>query len=113
MLSGTVIGTGDTDLTCPGASYGKWVLIKYNNGLASLYGHFSLIKVSKGQAVDTGDLVGYSGNTGYTTGPHLHLTVFAAAAVSVQNLPSKACSGRVYTIPVAAINAYLNPMDYL
>lgn len=113
MLSGTVIGTGNTDLTCPGASYGKWVLIKHNNGLASLYAHFSLVRVSMGQVVNTGDLIGYSGNTGYSTGPHLHLTVLAAAAVSVQSLPSKACTGRVYTMPVAALNAYLNPMDYL
>lgn len=113
VLSGTVIGTGDTDLTCPGASYGRWVLIRHNNGLASLYAHFSLVKVSMGQTVDTGELIGYSGNTGYTTGPHLHLTVFAAAAVSVQNLPSKSCGGRIYTMPIAAINAYLDPMDYL
>ncbi|MFA5997095.1 MAG: peptidoglycan DD-metalloendopeptidase family protein [Candidatus Paceibacterota bacterium] len=113
MLSGTVIGTGDTDLTCAGASYGKWVLIKHNNGLASLYAHFSLIKVSKGQTVNTSDLIGYSGNTGYSTGPHLHLTVFAAAAVEVKNLPSKSCGGRTYTMPVAATNAYLDPMDYM
>jgi len=113
MLSGTVIGAGDTDLTCSGASYGKWVLIKHNNGLASLYAHFSLIKVTKGQEVNTGDLIGYSGNTGYSTGPHLHLTVFAAAAVEVKNLPSKSCGGRTYTMPVAATNAYLDPMDYL
>lgn len=113
MLSGTVIGTGDTDLTCPGASYGRWVLIKHNNGLASLYAHFSLVKVSQGSTVSTGDTIGYSGNTGYSTGPHLHLTVFAAAAVKVENRPSKACGGRTYTMPVAALNAYLDPMDYL
>ena len=113
MLSGTVIGTGDTDIVCKGASYGKWVLIRHNNGLATLYGHFSVVKVSQGQAVDTGELIGYSGNTGYSTGPHLHVTVFAAAAVKVESLPSKACGGRVYTMPLAAINAYLDPMDYL
>lgn len=113
MLSGTVMGTGDTDLACPGASYGRWVLIRHNNGLASLYAHFSLIKVSAGQEVSTGEVIGYSGNTGYSTGPHLHLTVFAAAAVNIQKLPSKACGGRMYTMPVAALNAYLDPMDYL
>ena len=113
MLSGTVIGTGDTDLTCPGASYGRWVLIKHNNGLASLYAHFSLIKVSQGQTVNTGEVIGYSGNTGYSTGPHLHVTVFAALGVSVESRPSKSCGGRVYTMPIAAINAYLDPMDYL
>lgn len=113
MLSGTVIGAGDTDLVCPGASYGKWVLIRHNNGLASLYAHFSLIKVSQGQEVATGEVIGYSGNTGYSTGPHLHLTVFAASGVKVESRASKVCGGRMYTMPFAATNAYLNPMDYL
>lgn len=113
VLNGVVMGTGNTDTTCPGASYGKWVLIKHNNGLASLYAHFSLIKVSAGDTVATGDTIGYSGNTGYSTGPHLHLTVFAAAAVKIESRPSVACNGRTYTMPLAAINAYLDPMDYL
>lgn len=113
MLGGTVIGTGDTDIACRGASYGKWVLVRHNNGLASLYAHFSLIKVSQGDTVNTGDVLGLSGNTGYSTGPHLHLTVFAADAVKVENRASKSCGGRMYTLPLAAINAYLDPMDYL
>ncbi len=113
MLSGTVIGTGDTDLTCPGASYGRWVLIRHNNGLASLYAHFSLIKVSNGQIVNTGDVIGYSGNTGYSTGPHLHLSVFVAAGVKIESRASKACGGKTYTLPLAAFNVYLDPMDYL
>lgn len=113
MLGGTVIGTGDTDMTCPGASYGKWVLVQHSNGLSSLYAHLSLITVSKNDTVSTGDIIGYSGNTGYSTGPHLHLTVFASAAVKVENRPSRACGGRIYTIPVAAFNAYLDPLDYL
>lgn len=113
VLAGTVIGTGDTDIACPGASYGKWVLIRHNNGLATLYAHFSLIKATTGSTVNTGDLIGYSGNTGYSTGPHLHLTAFVAKAVTIESRPSKACGGRVYTMPVAAFNAYLDPLDYL
>ncbi len=113
MLSGTVTGAGDTDLTCPGASYGRWVLIRHNNGLSTLYAHLSLIKVNEGETVSTGQIVGYTGNTGYSTGPHLHLTVFASLGVTVKSLPSKSCGGRIYTIPLAATNAYLDPMDYL
>lgn len=113
MLGGTVIGTGDTDIACRGASYGKWVLVQHSNGLASLYAHFSLIKVTQGQQVSAGDVIGYSGNTGYSTGPHLHLTVFVAAAVKVENRASKVCGGRTYTMPLAAFNAYLDPMDYM
>lgn len=113
MLGGVVIGTGDTDIACRGASYGKWVLIRHNNGLASLYAHFSIIKVFQGETVNTGDIIGYSGNTGYSTGPHLHITVLAGAAVKVESRPSKSCGGKVYTMPLAAFNAYLDPMDYL
>ncbi len=112
--SGVIIGTGDTDVACPKASYGKWVLIKHDNGLTSLFGHFSLIKVSEGQRVELGDLVGYSGNTGYSTGPHLHFSLFASDGVAVGTLPSKSCSGRTFTMPLAtAKNAYLDPEAYL
>ena len=47
------------------------------------------------------------------TGPHLHVTIIAAAAGSIQSFPSKACNGKNYTAPVAALNAYLDPMVYL
>lgn len=111
---GTVIGNGNTDATCPKSSYGKWVLIRHNNGLSTLYGHLDLIKVSNGQDVSIGDVIGYSGNTGYATGPHLHLTVFASDGVQVGTFASKACSGRTYTMPLpTAQNAYLDPEAYL
>ena len=113
MLAGTIAGTGNTDITCPGASFGKWVLIKFNNGLAATYGHLSLIKVGQGDKVYAGQVIGYSGNTGYTTGPHLHISVYAANAVEVKTMPSKACGGRIYTLPIAPINGYLDPMVYL
>ncbi len=113
MAGGTIMGTGDTDLTCPGASYGRWVLIKHDNGLSSIYAHLSLIKVSQGQTISAGQVIGYSGSTGYSTGPHLHIGVYAASAVKIANLPSKSCGGRTYTMPVAATNAYLDPMLYL
>lgn len=110
---GVVVGTGDTDIACPKASYGKWVLIKHNNGLTTLMSHFSLIKVSQGQTLSEGDLVGYSGNTGYATGPHLHISVFASDGVTVGTLPSKSCSGRIFTMPLPTVqNAYLDPEAY-
>lgn len=115
VLDGIVIGTGDTDMQKGCYSYGKWVLVKHPNGLSTLYAHFSLVKVTKGQLVSTGELLGYSGSTGYSTGPHLHLTVFASGAVEVVKLGSykkqkTGCSD--VEMPVAATNAYLDPMDY-
>lgn len=113
VLSGTVTATGDTDAACPGASYGKWVLIKHNNGLSTLYGHMSLVKVSEGQTVVTGDIIGYTGNTGYSTGPHLHFTVYATEGVRVQNYNFRSCKGKSTIMPLASKGAYLNPMSYL
>ena len=113
MSGGVVAGTGDTDIQCPGASFGKFVFIKYDNGLSSAYGHLSLIKVTNGERVLRGQIVAYSGNTGYSTGPHLHVSVYAPNAAEVKSLPSKSCPGRILTQPIAPINAYLDPMYYL
>lgn len=111
--SGTVEGTGDTDNTCQGASYGKWILVKHDNGLSTLYAHLSLIKVKEGQRVDPGQTIAYSGNTGYSTGPHLHFAAFASAGVKVDSLKSKVPGCGTYRLPVAAHSAYLNPLNYL
>lgn len=119
VASGTVEGTGDTDDTCYKASFGKWVFIRHNNGLASAYGHLSLIKVSEGQSVSKGQLIGYSGNTGRSTGPHLHLTIYASRGVDgeegarVTSKPSVSCSGKNFRQPMAPISAYLDPLLYL
>lgn len=111
-LAGTVKGVGDTDTVCPRASYGKWVLIEHANGLTTLYAHLSLIRVNPGQSVGTREIIGYSGNTGYSTGPHLHFTVYATQGVKITALKSRSCRG-TYTIPVADLRAYLNPLSYL
>ena len=110
--TGTVVDTGNTDNNCRGVSYGKWVLIKHDNNLSTLYAHLSLIKVSPGQSVETGQIIGYSGNTGFATGPHLHFTVFASSAVEIGSLKSRIC-GTTMKLPIAPYNAYLNPLSYL
>ncbi len=113
MAGGVVEGTGDTDIACKGASFGKWVFIRYNNGLSSTYGHLSVISAKVGQKVKAGDIVGLSGNTGSSTGPHLHVGVYASDGVKIDTVPSKSCNGKIFTQPIAALNAYLNPALYL
>lgn len=111
VLSGTVQGFGNTDEQKGCYSYGKWVLIKHPNGLSSLYAHLDLIKVSTSQKIETGEVIGYSGQTGYSTGPHLHLTLYASQGVEIQRYSSsKNCKN--VSIPVSGINAYLDPMLY-
>lgn len=56
-------------------SYGNMVRINHDNGLATLYAHLDVISVNAGQAVRKGQLIGHSGNTGNSTGPHLHFEV--------------------------------------
>ncbi|OGC88859.1 hypothetical protein A2419_02415 [Candidatus Adlerbacteria bacterium RIFOXYC1_FULL_48_26] len=91
--------------------YGKWVLVKHNNGLTSLYAHLSSIAVNKGDPVGTGQVIGYAGDTGYATGPHLHFTVYVSSAVTFKNYTCN--SGKSAYIPIAPLNAYLNPGAYL
>ena len=112
VLAGTVTATGNTDLQPGCYSYGKWVLLKHSNGLSTLYGHFSAISVAPGTSVDVGDIIGLSGNTGYSTGPHLHLTVFATQGMRVQ-IYSSSIGCKQVTIPIADKGAYLDPMVYL
>lgn len=109
---GMVTATGDTDIGCRRASYGKWILVRHGNNLTTLYAHLSGISVSAGQQVQRGDRIGYSGMSGYATGPHLHFSVFATQGVRVENIRSRVC-GTTMTVPVSATNAYLNPLDYL
>ena len=89
--------------------YGNWVVIRHDNGLSTLYAHLSLATVNVGDHVYTGQTLGYSGNTGFTTGPHLHFGVYVTNGL--KTIESKSCPGII--IPYAAFNAYLNPLSYL
>lgn len=55
--------------------YGRIVIIAHGNDLTTLYAHQSRIAVKKGDVVEKGDVIGYVGSSGYSTGPHLHFEV--------------------------------------
>lgn len=69
MHEGTVVSTGWL------GGLGNHVTIDYGDGIQSVYGHMSSINVRPGQSLARGQQVGYSGDTGNSTGPHLHLEI--------------------------------------
>lgn len=119
MADGVVMGTGDTDLACKGVSFGRWIAIKYDNNLVSTYGHLSIMSVKEGQRVTRGQVVGYTGNTGRSTAPHLHVSLYAGVdangnnPVDVSAKPSISCKGAILKQPTAPTSAYLDMLDYI
>lgn len=67
--SGTVISAGWR------GGYGNAVVISHGNGVTTLYAHQSSMNVTTGQQVGRGDIIGWVGSTGASTGPHLHFEV--------------------------------------
>ena len=63
--------------------YGKYVVIRHENGLETIYGHLSKQMVSEDQYVEAGEVIGLGGNTGRSTGSHLHFeTRFLGQAIN-------------------------------
>lgn len=58
-----------------GGGYGNYVVIDHGGGVTTLYAHMSVVKVSEGQMVSQGTVLGITGSTGASTGPHLHYEV--------------------------------------
>ena len=100
---GKVVATGNNGRY----AYGRWMAIDHGNGIVTMYGHLSSVVKSKGSTVKKGDTIAKSGNTGNSTGPHLHFTVFSAKSFEI--VPSKSVKS-VKDIPVGAT---VNPKNYL
>lgn len=58
-----------------GKAYGNYVVVRHHNGLETTYAHLSKILVKVNDNIKSGDLVGWGGNTGRSTGPHLHYEI--------------------------------------
>lgn len=69
-MSGKIESVGYTNI------FGNYVIIKHVNGYQTLYAHLTKSLVKSGQNVSQGAKIGLVGSTGYSTGPHLHFTVF-------------------------------------
>lgn len=66
------IASGVVVFADPYAGYGNLVVLKHKHGITSHYGHMHKIKVSPGTSVSGGEILGTLGNSGESTGPHLH-----------------------------------------
>jgi murein DD-endopeptidase MepM/ murein hydrolase activator NlpD len=114
VLDGVVTGVGDTGAypytKC--ISWGRWVVVKHPNGLSTLYSHLSVISVRAGQQIHTGDVIGYSGNTGYSTGPHLHLSLFATQGLRMEKFVNSVGGCKEVVMPIVDAKAYLDPFAY-
>ena len=75
-VSAVLAGTVEV-LQASGAAggYGLHVVVTHAGGLTTLYGHLAAVSVQGGQVVQAGELIGYEGSTGLSTGPHLHFEV--------------------------------------
>ena len=58
------------------ANYGNYVILSHADGFQTLYGHLTSPSVTVGTTIAQGSVIGLSGNTGYSTGPHLHFGIF-------------------------------------
>ena len=70
MADGTIVAAGEDQLQ------GVWLLIDHGDGFASAYLHLTHYIVSVGEYVSQGQVIGYMGSTGVSTGPHLHFTIY-------------------------------------
>lgn len=68
--AGTVIDAGWNS-----GGYGNYVMINHGDGFITIYGHMSSVAAYNGQSVSAGQVIGYVGNSGRSTGPHLHFEV--------------------------------------
>ena len=81
LSSGTVVFAGQE------SGYGNKIEIRHWDGTVSWYGHLSVIGVKVGQKVSPGERIGEVGNTGHSTGPHLHLEIHPDGGGPVNPLP--------------------------
>lgn len=101
--------------------YGKHIMIEHKNNLNTLYAHLSVIGVVKGQSIKRGELIGYSGNSGYVkasgggNGAHLHFGLYWGPSVRFLSAKEyKLLTGKTSTFSgLVPIGVTINPEDYL
>jgi len=70
--------------------YGSTVIVEHSNGDRTLYGHNSIIRVQSGDLVESGTVVAFSGNTGRSTGPHVHFEQLPSGRPVIESAETEA-----------------------
>ncbi len=78
-----IIATADGKVVAVGfdQGFGNYIILQHNHGFFTRYAHLQSFRVQKGQKVQQGQVIGYLGNTGLSTGPHLHYEVHLGTGV--------------------------------
>ncbi len=84
-MAGRVVAVGNQP-----RGYGKYVVVKHNHGFQTLYGHLSTIDVNRNQYIAQGQRIGSMGNSGRSTGSHLHFSLYK------NNIPVNPLGGYLY-----------------
>ena len=69
------IANGQVIYADPHGGYGKYIVIRHQNGITSHYGHCDTMKVTPGHSITAGEILGTVGSSGASTGPHLHFEI--------------------------------------
>lgn len=90
---------------------GNYILVEHSDGTLAMYAHLDKkgSSVEKGQKIRAGQLIAYSGNTGFTSGPHLHFEVFTFKNRKSVSLPIKFNVGDIVPVRLEAMKSYKAP----
>ncbi len=99
-----------------GRGYGYYVVVRHSNGLETVYGHLSEFLVSEDEAVKSGEAIALGGNTGRSTGPHLHFeTRFLGRPFNpaqIINFDTKLCYNDSYLVNTKSISSPASSRNY-
>lgn len=81
-----------TDSSGYNGGYGLYVVVNFNDGKQAIFAHMSKVASHAGQVVKKGDVIGYVGSTGRSTGPHVHIEFKGGSTIPYRGLPKNATS---------------------